>query len=127
MLTHEQIAEAKKKTKYTSEILHEHDDCIRIAYEWFDAQTKTKTINKNHMPRPLKHLIERWGGRYVSESDVQVAATLHPEIKGEYPYYNISVKLTEPKRSRLLGITEAFTHDYNQRHDPSSYKKQEQE
>ena len=30
----------KKRTKYIypDDISHEHNDCIRIAYEWLDAQ-----------------------------------------------------------------------------------------
>jgi hypothetical protein len=133
MITDEEIEMGKIETRKMKvgyrrnygkkEILHEHPDCIRIAYEWLDAQDKTKNIRK--ISRPLKGLIERWAGRYVSESDVEVAATLHPDIQGEYPNYNISTYFTEPKRSRLDDIGEALTQDYNERHDPSLYKKSE--
>ena len=74
----------------------------------------------------LKHIIEAWGGRYVSTSDVEVAATLHPEIRGTYPHFNISARLTEPSKNRLAGISEAFKHDYNARHDPKTYSVQEE-
>lgn len=38
MLTTEQISEAKKRVRYQQPTnVHEHDDCIRIAFEWFDA------------------------------------------------------------------------------------------
>lgn len=97
MLTDQQIEAGKKTATHTiREKLHEHNDCIRFAYEWLDAQIKTKGVQKK--PHDLKHLIQRWAGRYVSSSDVEVAAHLHPDIRGQYPYFNISSKLT-PKPS----------------------------
>lgn len=111
MLTTKEIFEAKKRTKYkhgTKEILHEHDDCIRIAYEWLDAQTKTKGLIRDAFA--LKHIIEKWGGRYVSQSDVEVAAELHPGIRGTYPHFNISSRLKLPSDARLANIPEARTH-----------------
>jgi hypothetical protein len=112
MLSAEQIAKAKIKTKYMhrGEVLHEHDDCVRIAYEWLDAQTVTK--GPTRASRPLKHIVEKWAGRYVSQSDVEVAAELHPRIRGEYPRYNISARLTKPSDSRLEGIGQARTQRY---------------
>ena len=109
MLTDKQIEEAKKEAKYSlgDDILHEHNDCIRMAYEWLDAQRKTK--GKSTKPYALKHMIERWAGRYVSASDVDVAAKMHPEIHGKYPFFNISSRLTRPSKDRLNGISEAFT------------------
>jgi|SRR6266404_2796895 len=83
MLSASEISEAKKRTQYChgkTEVLHQHDDCIRIAYEWLDAQVQTKGVIRR--ARPLKHIIENWAGRYVSQSDVEVAANLHPRIKG---------------------------------------------
>jgi hypothetical protein len=47
--------------------------------------------------------------RYVSRDDVEVAAFLHPDIEGEYPFYNISRRLTLPDIKRLAEIPEAFT------------------
>lgn len=111
MLSANQIAVAKKRMKYgTKDQLHEHDDCIRIAYEWLDAQPKTK--GSVRVARPLKHHIEKWGGRYVSQSDVEVAAAMHPRIRGEYPYYNISRLLIRPSDARLEGISQARSQDY---------------
>jgi len=108
MISAEQIAQVKKKTKYgMKKVFHEHDDCIRIAYEWLDAQKKTKGIS-SRLP-PLKQIIENWAGRYISESDVEVAAVLHPDIKGNYPYFNISSSLVRPSDARLVGIAEART------------------
>jgi hypothetical protein len=122
MLSKEAIEQAKLRTDYNLESpLHQHLDCIRIAYEWLDAQKKTK--NKSSKGFALKHLIEAWAGRYVSQSDVSVAAELHPEIKGKYPFFNISSRLTEPSATRLDEIGEAFEHDnYCENHDPSDYK-----
>ena len=122
MITDEQIEAAKKATKYSlggQEALHEHNACIRFAYEWFDAQIKTKGVLRT--PFQIKHLIERWAGRYVSTSDVEVAATLHPEIRGIYPYYNISSKLTNPSKGRIEHLAEAYTQDKNERHDVKNY------
>lgn len=121
MLTASEIAGGKARTAYSlDEEHHEHDDCIRIAYEWLDAQRKTKSAIKSG--RPLKHLIEKWGGRYVSTTDVEVAATLHPEIQGKYPYYNISTRLTRPSDRRLDGIDQAFTQGYRDRINEAAYK-----
>jgi len=116
VITDAEIKIAKENTAYTLDSqLHEHNDCIRIAYEWLDAQKKTKG-------RALKHLIENWGGRYVSTSDVCVAAQLHPEIRGEYPRFNLSARLTEPSSTRLNNIPEAMTHHYHDNHNSKSYK-----
>lgn len=105
MLTDAQIEEAKRNTKYSlpaKNIVHYHNDCIRIAYEWLDAQKKIQSLTRK--PYPIKHIIEEWAGRYISRSDVEVAATLHPKIRGEYPFFNISARLTTPSRSRLDDI-----------------------
>lgn len=103
----DQIRQAKSETVYSDKPHHEHDDCIRIAYEWLDAQAKTKgQMRKTY---PLKHIIEKWGGRYVSTTDVEVAAHLHPGIVGKYPLYNISSRLTLPRAERLRDIAEAHT------------------
>jgi hypothetical protein len=121
MLTTKQIENGKVKTPRLQERHHEHNDCIRIAYEWLDAQKKTKQSTSKTLD--LKHIIEEWGGRYVSSSDVAVAAWLHPDIEGNYPYYNISARLTLPVESRLEGIGEAYKHNCSPtRIDQSIYK-----
>ena len=124
MLSSAAIAKAKANAPRRSDALHEHDDCIRIAYEWLDAQTKTKGVLKSGFA--LKHIIENWAQRYISTSDVIVAAYLHPEIRGEYPYFNLSSKLTVPNKRRLVGIAEAGKHDnYGSRYQ-ESYKRVEE-
>ncbi len=125
MLTDSEIDEAKTRTSYSLSEggHHEHNDCIRIAYEWLDAQSKTKNIVRKS--RAWKHLIENWAGRYVSRSDVDVAAELHPDIFGSYPFFNISSRLIRPSTSRLDGIGEAFTHDYKERRGGDNYSKNE--
>jgi len=85
---------------------------------------KTKGIMKKAYP--LKHLIERWAGRYVSKDDVIVAAYIHPKISGKYPLFNIDSRLVEPSRKRLQNISEAFTQDQNERHDSKDYTTKEQ-
>ncbi len=112
---------------------HEHNDCIRIAYEWIDAQTKTKhpqeTVWKPH--------IEYWGKRYVSASDIDVAAYMHPDIKlkkvhprdGSSPYIllNISKRIIVPSINRLKNIGESFKHpDYDKKMDFSKYKNEDE-
>lgn len=109
MLTSEQIAAAKRTARYTSKTPHhEHDDCIRIAYAWLDAQVRNRTRTPDHY-LPLKHIIEAWGGRYVSEDDVVVAAHAHPGVFGTYPAFNLSKRRVLPGFARLDGIAEAGT------------------
>lgn len=103
---------------------HQHNDCIRIAYEWLDAQTKTRK-HSSKCP-PLKHIIEAWGGRYVSQSDVEVAAFMHPRIHGDYPRYNLSSRMIRPCNSRLAYISEAGRHPhYAERRSGISYASNE--
>ena len=125
ILTDEQIEEAKQRVHYTTgQPLHQHNDCIRIAYEWLDAQQTINTAQKHGFA--LKHLIEKWGGRYVSQSDVEVAAYMHPAIRGAYPFFNISARLTLPADDRLDGIGEAHTHsNYREQHTAERYKNKE--
>jgi hypothetical protein len=68
------------------------------------------------------------GGRYVSQSDVEVAAELHPAIKGEYPHFNISSRLTRPSDARLAGIEKAKTQDYkiSERDAKETYSRSEE-
>lgn len=121
MLTDQEIQQAINTVSIGPNNLHEHPDCVRIAYTWLDAQKKIQSACRQSYP--LKHYIEKWAGRYVSESDVKVAAYLHPEVKGKYPNYNISSNLIEPQRSRLFGISEAMTQlNYHESHDPKKYK-----
>ncbi|MGV1099148.1 hypothetical protein ACUUL3_07000 [Thiovibrio sp. JS02] len=127
MITKEQIAKAKKEVVLKDEAPHAHDECIRIAYEWLDAQKKTK--KSSSISRPLKHLIENWAGRYISQSDVEIAAHLHPDIFGKYSRYNISSRLTEPSLDRLKHIENIgapLTQEgYREFHRPDDYKLQE--
>jgi len=121
MLTAQEIHDAKIGFKYDhpNDVRHEHDDCIRMAYEWFDAQKTIKTTPRHD--RALKHIIEKWAGRYISQSDVEIAAHLHPKITGKYPKFNLSSKFTQPLDSRLSKIGEAFSQDYRKRFDPKVY------
>jgi hypothetical protein len=82
---------------------HGSNNRIKIAYAWLDAQKKIKHINKR-LYFPVKHMVEGWCGDYVSRDDVEIAAALHPEIRGVYPDFNISQLLTLPSKKRLAGI-----------------------
>jgi len=123
MLTAKQIKDAKENLVLKFPAHYEHDDCIRIAYEWLDAQKKTK--NPRNVPHDLKHLITRWASRYVSRSDVEVAAYMHPDIIGDYPYYNISSRLTEPNIKRLVNIDQSNSQDQIIMHQSTDYKMKE--
>lgn len=125
MLTSQQIAAAKAAYRYpiTTDKHHEHDDCIRLAYEWLDAQNVRETQSKKTID--LKHLIERWAGRYVSQADVEIAARLHPRIKGTYPNFNLSDRLVLPSDRRLEGIGQAMTQDQRDKLDPGKYARRE--
>lgn len=81
-----------------------------------------KNQTKSTKDLALKHIIEQWGGRYVSTSDVCVAAELHPNIHGAYPFFSISSRLTEPSIDRLKNISEAMTQSqYRDRYDSKIY------
>lgn len=122
MLTDAQIEKAKKEVA-ARDPHYEHNDCVRIAYEWLDAQKKLKHPRRSS--RPLKHIIEKWGGRYVSRSDVEIAAHIHNEIIGEYPNFNISARLVEPSAERLKGIGEALSHGPSRWYSDTTYKDKE--
>ncbi|WP_426029706.1 hypothetical protein [Caulobacter sp. DWP3-1-3b2] len=108
MLTDDEIKKAIAARPFKRDANHEHPDCVRIAYAWLDAQKKTRGPTRRSLD--LKHIIENWALRYVSESDVQVAAAMHPDITGQYPYFNISSRLTKPSHLRLESIGEAGKH-----------------
>lgn len=121
-LTDEQITEAIVTMGF-DRACHEHPDCIRIAYEWLDAQTAITAMK--HDSYALKHRIEQWSGRYVSKEDVMVAAHLHPDFKTMNGYVNVSARLVEPDTQRLAGITVAFSHYYRSYHRGSDYSHRE--
>jgi len=107
-ITDEQIlSEIQKLPARKQQAVHSLD-MVRIALEWLDAQKKLNRPNKRSIGD--KHDIEHWAGRYISATAVQVAANLHPEIKGTYPYFNISSRLVRPNPRRLVNITEAGIH-----------------
>ena len=125
MLTEAQIEKAKRANPSHLDRYHEHNDCIRLAYEWLDAQSKLRAPRRAGA-RPLKHIIEQWAGRYVSQSDVEVAAILHPGLSGTYPYFNISARLVLPHDRRLDAIGEAMTQPkYRERMRETAYASEE--
>lgn len=106
------IENAKKEIKYMyggDEGFHQHNDCVRIAYEWLSAQKRTKSI-KGYYSR--KHEIESWGGRYVSRHDVELAAHILgiPVKNGRM---GISKNCVLPCISRLNYIGQANSHGYS--------------
>lgn len=121
-ITDEEIEIGKSRTKYGLKPFHEHPDCIRMAYAWLDAQVPLlRKRSKSDDFRPMKHMIENWCGRYVSQTDVEVAATMHPMIKYRYcDGFNLGTHLILPSRQRLAGIESAFIHYYKIEH-PEQY------
>ena len=119
IITDEQIKEAKANTPYSLEAHHVNDDSIRAAYHWLDAQPKLLCITTK--PLILKHVIERWAGFYVSRSDVEVAAHMHPDIHGYYPYYNIHCNFVHPLDCRLVGLIHHRTGQPSRRYDNKTY------
>jgi hypothetical protein len=119
MLSDQEIEAAKAQILRSSTRHHEHNDCIRLAYEWLDAQKTVKATRKRGLD--LKHIIERWAGRYVSQSDVEVASVLHKHISGIYPNFNLSARLVKPNERRLAGISEAHTQQYFEKENSVTY------
>ena len=120
IITDEQIKDAKASTPYSLEPHHMNDDdSIRAAYNWLDAQPKLRGLTTK--PLAIKHIIERWAGFYVSLTDVEVAAHMHPDIYGSYPVYNIHCNFVHPLDCRLVGL---IHHRYNlptRRYDDKTY------
>ncbi len=67
-------------------------------------------------------MIVDWSGREVSQTEIEIAADLHPVIKGEYPYYNLRSELTFPSAERLRGISEPFKHDCEEQYIVENYR-----
>ena len=109
MLTDARIEEEKKKFGMPQNT-QSSSDCVRIAYAWFDAQVKTGRIARASIE--IKNVINAWGARYVSIDDVEIAACLHPEIRGSYPSYNIHEHFTRPNKRRLACIPEVGKRPY---------------
>jgi hypothetical protein len=108
--TDKQIVDTIAQYSHRKGALHKNPECVKIAFAFLDAQVKTKKPCSEG--KPLKHIIEGWAGTYVSMSDVEMAAILHPEIQGEYPYFNISNRLVFPCYERLKGLTTPFKEKY---------------
>jgi hypothetical protein len=114
MLTDKQIEEAKKRALYQQEYgtprttPDDHNDSVRIAYEWLDAQRKMKKASC----WPCKHIVEGWGKRHIPWFAVAVAAELHPKVFGAYPFLNIAKQLVLPSTKRLEGIGQAGRDHY---------------
>lgn len=123
-LSDAEIDEAKKQHQYVRKTsYHCHNDCIRIAYQFFDAQKIIK--NPTTLCFDFKRMIKVWAGCYVTFADVEIAAVLHPRVIGKFPYYNISCAFIEPSTRRLQGIQRAFTIPYCDPHLAGYYKRQE--
>lgn len=119
ILTDQEIEKAKQEIiNIRDGISHRHNDCVRIAYEWLNAQKKRKSISMSYGSH-IKGMIKMWAKRFVGIDDVLVAAHLHPEIiiciRCANPRFNLSLKYTIPSYDRLYGIGEANKHNYTER------------
>lgn len=102
-VTAEQIAKAKSEAPYSrAHVPHFHDDGIRAAYVFLDVQRKL--LHPTSKAICWKHAVEWWAGFNVSQADVEVAAHMHPEVFGRYPYYNIHANYVHPADCRLVGL-----------------------
>lgn len=120
-LTDQQISAAKTALKL-HEPRHEHNDCIRMAYEWLDAQTKMKRKRSDDW----KHLVEHWCGHHITCDDITVAAHLHPAIQQDGDRLNLSSIKILPRFARLDGIGEANSNNSSMSEDrKAGYRKRE--
>jgi hypothetical protein len=118
-LTVKQIEEALHRTKRAQRMIvgegghSEHPDCVRICIAWFSAQRRGKLTAH----RPIKHIIEAWGGRYVSMLDVMTAADML-DLGSRYERLRISSKFVFPSVFRISEMGQAFAHpNYCSVHD----------
>lgn len=111
MLTSKQIADAKKRVRYRypNDILHEHDDCIRMCHEWLQVQSSVSGM-KGPGIAMFRSLIMHWAGSYVSKDDVDVALVFLPTLKVTLHESNISKKLMLPDDRRLKDLGAAMRH-----------------
>ncbi|WP_166507031.1 hypothetical protein [Frigidibacter mobilis] len=108
--TDRQIAAAlaeERRVHIERDAVQEHPDCVRIAIAWLDAQTR---LARSHIGVyvPLKHMVEGWGGRYLSTLDLMAGARLLG-IRGAYPWLGISRKFVLPDLARLQVIGQALS------------------
>lgn len=91
-------------------------DHIRMAYEWLDAQEKTKDVIPmsrsfhSHAPTPRQMCMD-WCGWFMCENAFAIAAYMHPEIKGEHPRFNISEQFILPSMKRISGLKGVIAND----------------
>lgn len=122
-LTDQQILDAKIALNL-HQPNHDHNDCIRMAYEWLDAQTKMKRKRDDDW----KHWVEHWCGCHITVDDIKVAAHLHPAIQQDGDKLNLSSIKVLPRFSRLDGIGAAYSHTSSMSEDRKmSYRKREKE
>ncbi len=101
--------------------LHQHPDCVRLCVEWLSAQNPARRATGYALA--IKHMIEAWAGRYVSQSDVEAAAALIG-LKGSYPRFWFKAgALVYPSQNRLRGMGEAGKHlNYRSARHVDSYR-----
>jgi hypothetical protein len=86
-------------------------DCVRIAYQFLDAQKKIKNPTVSRVP--IKSAMKDWSGFYVSGSAIDLAISLHPELVGDHLCLNIPrSQWVIPDRARLAGVMQAGATGY---------------
>ena len=118
MITAEQIDKVRKEVSAPG-LSQTNDDNIRIAYEWLDAQEWT-TISGGGKIK-VKRLISKWGGREISQKEIDMAVALISERAGHTPQDTMNPRLTFPSAERLRGIAGALKADYTGQHIIGNY------
>lgn len=95
VVTDEQVAERLVDVRPAG---HNPHRSVRISMEWLAAQTPKVSAASQELP--LKHVIEKWAGSYVSTTHVKIAAELL-HIPGDYPLYHLQSNWVWPDIARL--------------------------
>lgn len=106
-------------------------DHIRMAYEWLDAQEKTDKLiplSRSFGDDLPRYMCQDWCGWFMCENTFDIAAYLHPEIKGKHPRFNISDQFILPKLERIEGLKGILANDesFGKKHSMQYYKRLEQ-
>ena len=104
MLTDAEIEAAKGRTAYTAKPHHEHNDCIRMAYQWLDAQNQVKVAKKRHLPRVVGH--QR--GVEAVRKLVRAVRSMGLEALTLYAFSTENWRRPEDEISALMGLLKRF-------------------
>ncbi|MHB8651761.1 MAG: hypothetical protein ACYC8S_01360 [Minisyncoccota bacterium] len=75
---------------------------IKKCTEWLKLQTMIKTLNPWHTSYAYKHMVERWGGIYVSHDSFKEAVK---KMGIKYKHNNTGVNMLLPLSEKTLKKT----------------------